>query len=166
MNNQRKNLYVGIDPGAKGGIVSIDGESIVLQPMFIKPAYLANYLTHLVYRNQDAYDVRFMVERSHAMPGQGVVSMFNYGAHYGTICGILHTLLAKFDTVHPRTWTTLMHAGYDKTIPPKERSKQKATELFGIERFMVNPRSKKPHDGLIDAALIAEYSRLLHTGSL
>jgi len=36
----------------------------------------------------------------------------------------------------------------------------KARQLWPDETWLASPRCTKPHDGMIDAALIAEYARI------
>jgi hypothetical protein len=50
----------------------------------------------------------------------------------------------------------------DVTVPAGESKKYalaKARELWTNETFYASPRCKTPHDGIVDAALIARYAR-------
>ena len=51
----------------------------------------------------DATQISAVLERVHAMPGQGVTSMFSFGANYGYWRGVLQGLRIPFTEVHPRT---------------------------------------------------------------
>jgi crossover junction endodeoxyribonuclease RuvC len=45
-----------------------------------------------------------IVERTHAMPGQGVASMFSMGVTRGVILGVLGALAVESTEVEPRVW--------------------------------------------------------------
>jgi crossover junction endodeoxyribonuclease RuvC len=45
-----------------------------------------------------------LLERTHAMPGQGVASMFSMGVSRGVILGVLGALQIDVVEVEPRTW--------------------------------------------------------------
>ncbi len=45
-----------------------------------------------------------LVERTHAMPGQGVASMFSMGVSRGVILGVLGALQIEIVEVEPRVW--------------------------------------------------------------
>ena len=59
----------------------------------------------------------------------------------------------------------------DKTKGERFKTDTKATSLnaarriFPGETFLATPRSKKPHDGLVDAALIAYVGFMITKGS-
>lgn len=153
-------LFCGIDPGLKGAVVFLDNAGNIFHK-FLMPedaSSLANVLTKFFYTYSEKYKIKVFLERAQAMPGQGVVSMFNYGKHFGEIVGILSTLGCAFYFVPPQTWTRSMHQGYNGHSS-KEKSKALAKDLFKNESFLTSVRCKKPHEGLIDAALIAEYGR-------
>ena len=63
--------YIGIDPGAKGGLAVIRDGGITVAP-YEKSRYI-----ELLSRVPP--DSVCCLEHVHAMPGQGVTSMFNFG---------------------------------------------------------------------------------------
>jgi hypothetical protein len=133
-------MIVGVDPGAKGAVCGIDYETH--EPEF------CNIETFL----DTTWDAEHIfIEKAQAMPGQGTVSMFNYGVGFGRILQKAHSVGVPYTLVHPRTWTKVMWAGTDSKLKPKQRSKQAAERLFPGVTFK--------GDGQIDAALIAEYGR-------
>jgi crossover junction endodeoxyribonuclease RuvC len=146
--------FVGVDPGKKGGIAILraDGTFVSHQPM--GEAYeLAEYL-----RGKDI--IRCYVEKCQAMPSQGVSSMFTYGTGYGKILGVLETLQISYDLVQPQKWQRKMIPG-TKRGETKKAALAKARQLFPRESFILDS-CRVPHDGIVDAVLIAEYGRGLH----
>jgi len=153
-------IICGIDPGLKGGIVFLNEKAKILEKAVMPPnaTDLHNYLRQVfTYLKFQSDDIRVYLEKSQAFPGQGSVSMFNYGTHYGEIRGVLTSLEKTFELVRPNTWTRILHADYKNLATPKEKSLKACSKLFAIRDFIATPRSVKPHEGLIDAALIAYY---------
>lgn len=101
-----------------------------------------------------------LVEHVHAMPGQGVVSMFSFGRVFGEVLGILAALQLPHQLVHPRVWSRVMHQGVTGD-EAKARSLLAAARLFPGVDLRASDRCKKPHAGLVDAILLAEYGRRL-----
>lgn len=154
-------IYVGIDSGKSGGIAFVskeDGHCVMPLP----DAYELNQL--IKNWQADFGIIHCFLERAHAFPGQGTVSMFSYGEQYGRIQGILISNEIPYTLVQPREWQMEMFKGTkDKQAGEKRNPKDRALEivrrLFPKERFIATLRSKKPHDGMIDSILIAECCR-------
>jgi crossover junction endodeoxyribonuclease RuvC len=98
-------LYIGIDPGANGGIAVIDEagrlEYHTKMPLLRDCAKLfRQYAKHnnssIVY-----------IEKVNSMPNQGVVSVFTFGKAYGQLLGILAAYDFTFLEVPPKTWQKL-----------------------------------------------------------
>ena len=62
----------------------------------------------------------------------------------------------EYELVTPQVWTKTMLDGIPKNIETKDRSKLAVSRIFGIDQFIVEG-SRKPHSGLVDAALIGLY---------
>lgn len=141
--------FIGIDPGASGGIALLDDEGAQAWKM-----------PDTEKDTQDLFEqlagpfgiVTAAIEKVHAMPGQGVTSMFNFGRNYGMLRGLLIANLIPFETVAPQTWQKefgLRNSKWTKT-KKKNQHKARAQELF--------PHIKITHS-LADALLIAEHLR-------
>ncbi len=148
---------VGCDPGAFGAIVILDTETrqltIIDMPTIkvkrgtrvvnqVDPALLAQALRPHIHENDQAY-----VEKTWAMPGQGVSSSFAFGRAGGVLEGVLATLGAAVTLVPPATWTKTM-----RLFKGKDASRERAIELFPEHATMF---SRKKDDGRADAALLA-----------
>lgn len=160
--------FIGVDPGAKGGIAVIrDDGSAELAP-FTKENYLRVVSCHKC--------GVAVVEKVHAMPSQGVTSMFSFGENFGWIQGLLFAFSIPCVLVPPQTWKRhfglIFPHGTDKN-EIKRRSIEKARALFPLANLLPTPRCKKESDGMAEALLMAEYCRrtrdrifLRHTQSM
>ncbi len=99
------------------------------------------------------------IEHSQAIPKAAAGSVFKFGAGFGMIIGVVAALDLPYTLVKPKAWQKVMHQGIDPSLDPKRRSLLAAERLFPTQTFLKSERSSKPHDGMIDAALIAEYGR-------
>ena len=147
---------VGIDPGKKGGIAVLKtcGELVDMRPMG------EAYELAAILRSMQDKVTRCYVEKSQAMPGQGTKSMFTYGTGFGKILGVLETLQISHDLVPPQKWQKKMIPGAEKGTS-KKAALMKAKQLWPKESFVLKG-CRTPHDGIVDAVLIAEYGRGLH----
>lgn len=103
------------------------------------------------------------LEKGQAFPGQGRSSCFNYGVHHGELRGLLTGLRIPHTLVPPARWAKVIHAGC-AAGEAKERSLEACRRLFPDVCLTLGKR-KKPHDGLVDALLIAEYGRRALVGA-
>lgn len=155
---------VGIDPGKSGGLsVCNDGvvTEVITMPTYEAPdgkdkidfKAVANFIT------KHAPNVVF-IENVHAMPGQGVTSMFNFGFSTGGLHGVCAALNVELKTVNPRTW--------QKTLMGDDKHEKEDTIKFCQGKwpqltFLPTPRSKKPHDGMADSTAISYFGYLDQT---
>lgn len=150
-------IYVGIDPGLKGGLASINekgyGEYVISMPDSFE---LAVILTRW---HEEIRIKHLFLEKAQPMPKQGVTSMFNYGHHNGVIEGILKVLGIPYSLIPPKQWQKEMFIGTKATDEPKKRALAAANRIFPKQKFLASLRCKKPHDGMIDSLLLAEYCR-------
>jgi len=156
-------MFIGIDPGLQGGIAVINplGQYCGSSRMpILKVAGKTTIDVKALHAYLDYWSVVFndtyiMIEDVHAMPKQGVVSMFTFGYGCGGInaCAqlIVEAIVLK---VRPQEWK----AHYDLI------KKDKQAGLLVIENVYpeaaaecVTPRGKLL-DGIVDAILIAGYA--------
>ena len=84
--------------------------------------------------------------------------MFTYGDHFGQLQGFLMAFGIPFTLVSPVTWTKVMHTGIDASLPAKKKS-MLAFQRSAVNVTLIPPGCRVPHDGLVDAYLIAEWGR-------
>lgn len=152
---------LGLDPGLDGGVALLADGNLLLRVMPVrqeggKRRVDAERLAELLrsWKPDEA-----VLERVGAMPGQGVSSMFTFGKCVGTVVGVLAALQIPVVEVQPRVWQRAV-LGSVPAGSPKERALLRARELWPAESWLATPRSRKPHDGLVDAALLAQVGSL------
>ena len=141
-----------IDPGARGGVAIITQQRTEVHTLDGFNLKLLRSCTHV------------FVEKAQAMPKQGVSSMFTYGVGFGRLIGWLESLEVPYTLVTPQAWMKTMHVGTDTKLDAKARSLQAARRVFPAVNLLASERSKKPHDGLVDALLLAEHGRRVLEG--
>ena len=153
---------LGIDPGKTSGAICLMDQSGLVIDCRVMPetSMLCDLLESWTC---DHGKIKAFIEKAQTMPGQGGVSTFRYGQHYGSLEGVLICLNISHQAVHPATWTKVMHAGCSKKEKgrkaAKARSLEAARRIWPRKSFIATERSRVPHDGIIDAMLIAEYGR-------
>lgn len=154
-------IYIGIDPGKSGAICVIDPSLVLFSDKITFRAFsegvYADVLRHIS-GNGLRQDCFCIVEKVHAMPKQGVSSMFNFGANFGFIQGLLTAFRIPFQLVDPRTWTKSFGCGNDK-----DEHIRTAQRLYPEVDMRRTERCTKCHDGYADALLMAEYGKRITT---
>lgn len=153
-------MIIGIDPGQRGGVAVLteQGAVVFAYAMPIIETFIDEMRNTL---SSDPFTFVF-IEKAQSMPGNKAASMFNYGTHFGEMLGVLKTLQIPHELVHPRTWSKELHAG-TKAQDTKLRSIEAARRLFPSEKTV---RDNRPHDGIVEAILIAEYGRRKRQGHI
>lgn len=88
------------------------------------------------------------------MPGQGVVSMFNFGKGFGWILGTLEAYSVSYELIRPQKWKKEFSVTSDKNT-----SIEVCKRLFPHVSLLPTERCKKDNDGMAEALLLAEYAR-------
>ncbi len=144
-------VYLGIDPGASGGIAIVcQMERSRTTMAYNMPETESDTADILREYQQYAAITTCFIEAVHSMPKQGVASSFKFGRSYGFLRGLLIGLKIPFEEITPQTWQKEMNCrtGGDKNV-----SKAKAQQLW--------PELKITH-ALADALLLAECARRRH----
>lgn len=154
---------LGIDPGLDGGMVLLDGahvvESSTTPTQSAANGKGSDYDMVEIVRLIWEWKVdHICLERAQPMPGQGVVSMFRIGLGYGMWQGMAAALQKPLSIVHPKTWQKAIFCDMAKDNT-KAASAIVAKRLWPDVDWRRTTRCKGPHDGLTDAACIAEYGR-------
>lgn len=160
-------LAVGIDPGLDGAIAAVDGGGdprIWDMPTLLKGgktksgkpsgkrAIDLGALSKILLEIHAAKLCH--VELVHAMPGQGVSSMFSMGRGLGVLEGMLTAYQVPFELVSPQRWKGAVLA--DR---PKDKQ---ATILWAKSRYpraaLTSPGCRVPSDGRADALALAHHA--------
>ncbi len=141
--------YLGIDPGANGAYAILNNSEIEVYGKFDKQEFLN--VCYCLSKKQEK--TRCCIERVHAMPRQGSVSMFNFGVNFGWLKGVLDAFEISYQEIPPQTWKK--EYGLNSK---KELSIEVCQRLFP-EANLVPHNGRKAHDGIAEAILMAEYAR-------
>lgn len=141
--------YVGIDPGASGGVAIISSEGKVEALIDLSKLTEPDIVSWLkLYRESLVFCI---IERVHSMPGQGVSSSFKFGRSYGLVTGIVMGLQIPFGEVTPQVWQKEFSIGKHASKTEHKRAlRQRAQELFPTQKITANTA---------DALLLAEFCR-------
>lgn len=149
---------IGIDPGKSGGLASItsDGDvEVVAMPIAGKELNVVS-MCDWIYAQTKKYGTTIVcVEKVHAMPNQGSVSMFTFGKTVGVVYGAVTAMLLPLYEVSPQAWKKAVLFGTQKD---KDAAIDYCTRVYPKVSLLATPRSKKPHDGMADALCIARYA--------
>lgn len=170
-------VYVGIDVGGNGGVFAFTDTGMIL----IKEAIpqikggggvdyrkLATILKNIKGKAFIDTEITVGIEDVHSLYGMSAKSNFSFGHIKGVKIGMLEILGYDYTLVAPKTWQKLIWKDSDIVLKDTGKGKNtKATSLNAAVRifpdvdFRKSSRATKPHDGIFDAALIAEYMRLI-----
>lgn len=151
-------IYVGVDPGKKGGYALIIAEEekidngVYVYPWDDNefPAKMRG-IKHLA----DNPVMVACVEKVGAMHGQGVRSMFTFGQSYGFILGVLAALGIGVQLVPPGMWKKEFSLiGKDKAA-----SIEVCKRLFPGVNLLPTDKCRKDSDGMAEALLLACYAK-------
>jgi len=103
-------IIAGVDTGKQGAVCLLDGHTEIVS---LKQCPV------LKIRNKSEYDIQTMVglialadavwlEKVHAMPKQGVTSMFSFGRGFGIWEGIIVGRRIALYYIAPQTWKKVM----------------------------------------------------------
>lgn len=145
-----KTVFIGIDPGKSGGIAYIDTEENHISTEPYSDTALVDLCRHL----SGTSGVVCCLEKVGARPGQGVVSMFNFGQSVGYIKGVLESRHIPYQEITPQKWKKEFGLNSEKAA-----SAEVCRKLFPCVDLLATPKCKKPHDGMAEALLMAEYAR-------
>ena len=156
-------LICGIDPGIKGGICLLNEDGYIprCEPI---PICLDRDMKQVDFWEASSIietaDIIY-IEQLGTYSHDGRVGSVTMGINYGILLGVIKSLEIPFHTVSPRDWQRIMLAGIPKTKNKKGRSIIKAKQLQPDRNWLESNRCRSPHDGMIEAYLIAEYGRIL-----
>ena len=155
--------FIGIDPGVTGGVVALNELGIVLgswrTPIIqdkSKKHPDPRGMAELIQEVASKGPLRVGIEKVGVTPRDGRVGAFSFGKGVGMWLGILAALEVPWLEIMPQRWQGKMLAG----LPRGPHTKASAVRRCG-ELFPQGPLRIKADHGLADAALIAEYARLV-----
>lgn len=139
---------IGIDPGKTGALAYMNGSTVKLYPFDdMSEQDVAVLIASFAGAGAVAY-----LEKVHAMPEQGVSSMFTFGKHYGFVRGCLTSQGIPFHDVPPQTWQKALGLGKNYGSKPDRKKAHRAQAQQWYPRLNITLAAA-------DALLIAEYGR-------
>jgi hypothetical protein len=168
MSREKCHTVVGIDNGLDGGLVALSeftGHVIAKRPMptrqingkrEVDPHAIREWIFSL---NEKPSRLLVAIEEplKHAKSSQAIRSM---GVSFGILSATSELGGARTCRVQVRNWQDSM---LGKAVPQgktKEHALKYANKRWPNEDWLASPRCSVPHDGMVDAAVIAEYARL------
>jgi hypothetical protein len=158
--------YLGIDNGVSGGLVLLSlspgPAPIAMLPMPIKTARKGNEV--------DLSEVIWWLDKNEIRLSETMTIIEEPGGSKSakaatSMAGSFHALRAmlevhgaRYERITPHAWQRVMLPGC-KPGETKARALEVARRLWPGTDWRASDRCRTPHDGLIDAALIAEYGR-------
>lgn len=138
-------IYIGIDPGASGGMAGLDDDGKILACMAF-----AKMTEKDIYDQFDTGQIKrkAVLEYVTPMPKQGVASTFKFGRSFGLLEGLLIGSETPYRLIRPQQW--------QKFLRCMSRGDKNVTKRAAQQRW---PNAKITH-AVADALLIAEYCRL------
>jgi hypothetical protein len=155
-------IYIGIDNGLTGGMVALSDWPAAPIAMCVMPTVgktKGNEVdAEAVWKWLGQWaNVTVVLETpgKHSPGAQALCSMWD---SYGAIRGVLASRYIRHHRINPQAWQKKMLIGCAKG-DTKPAALAAARRLWPEEKWLATARSLVPHNGLVDAALIAEYAR-------
>ncbi len=159
-----KNMTIGIDNGISGGLVALSPHSKIISclPMPTLKVRKGNEIDIAtvwkwisdIDANRDKFSV-IIEEPGGSKSAKSATSMAGSFHALRALC-VLKSL--RWHRITPQLWQRAMLPGC-ATGDTKPRALSAVRELWPSESFLATERCRCAHEGLVDAALIAEYAR-------
>ena len=159
--------FIGIDPGLQGGIAFInsgDYFAFIMPIINAKKKSLNHVIISKLLSGHESAKTYAILEEQHAMPKQGVVSMMSIGYGFGALKQCLVDFAIPHEVVRAQVWQKEFGISGRKGNT-KSQALQICRSLFPDLKLLATERSKKPHEGIVDAVLIAEFARRRYGGT-
>lgn len=176
-------IAIGIDIGSDGAWAVFVNNKLTYGKMPYSSdepdmrAFFELILDHVPQLNEDdELSMHIVYEDLHSVHGSSAKSNFSFGVNNGLVIAAVQISEIAYTKIQPKKWQKTMWEGIrpveipvpgkkNKDGSPKYKIDTKATSLvaarrlFPQESFLATERSKVPHNGIVDAVLIAEYCR-------
>lgn len=148
-------VTIGFDPGKEGGacVLCDDAPPVVYAFTFDGTELRTRWIYDWI-QDVPKDDTLVVIEKVHAMPGQGVTSMFTFGEGFGELKALAKILGHPWALVPPQTWKKHVLAGTDKS---KGATVEWALRTYPNLQPELLKKSGLPHMGKVDALAIAHY---------
>lgn len=165
-------VYIGIDVGLKGGIAVLKNGAISYRAMPILNKFVDRVALAKILQQFKKEDAHILFEKLHGLPNQKLSVIWSLARQVGTVETVLAMLKLPYTEVTPQAWQKEMYVGvtaqfkkvkkgdaHKEVRDTKKMALMASQKLFPSESFLATARSSVPHDGIVDAVLLAEYGR-------
>lgn len=156
-------IVVGIDNGLKGGLCAVDRDTEEIIDYTAMPTYeegdktevcVTGIIKFLSRNGADKLLVAIEEPLKHAKSSQAIRSMsISFGKCVGA-CNAVHVPVFR---IQVKEWQDVELGKRLAKGQTKTAALRKAQQHWPNESWFATSRSRTPHDGIIDAALIARY---------
>lgn len=167
-------IYAGCDVGGQGGVfamtkgrIPILKEAVPFSKGGVDYEALVDIFREIMKDNLGD-DIILIIEDVHSLFGMSAKSNFSFGHIKGFKEGVSIALGIEYHLVTPKVWQRVVWEEQDIVLNDKGKRDTKATSLRAAQRifpdvdFRKSERARVPHDGIVDAALMAEYCRIIN----
>jgi hypothetical protein len=167
INEDNSKYIIGIDAGINGGVFVLKDGTPFLRASMPKDG------NHIIFKrfinmleSFKNLNTTVVTEDLHAIWGVKASATFGLGRAYGGIVACCDIFDYKKVFVNPKVWQKDVwgdHERYTHKVKDKIRidtkrvSLEVASKIFPKESWLASTRSFVPHDGIVDAALLAYY---------
>lgn len=156
-----KKYYIGIDPGKNGAVAVIDrdGQLLYMSPF---PKNGSELDLSTIYRHMVQYlgsDTLVALELPTPLHKAGNSSSYNFGRAVGAMEGMLAAANVAHIKPNPKAWQKVVFKDVKKQASTKATAYEVvSTQWWPNVDFTATARSRKPHDGMVDACCLAIYA--------
>jgi hypothetical protein len=155
-------VIVGIDPGAKGSLCSLDTVSKSI--WFIPTTALPHELYAWLKRDDSIHMIG--IEDVHAIYGTSAGSNFKFGFNVGLLHGIIGATQIGMDLVPPKVWQKETGIRFKKGMTSAMKKKTVAAKALQLyPKAQLHGPKGGLLDGRSDALMIAHYLALKYGGN-
>jgi len=160
-------IYIGIDNGLTGGLVALSDHHGLIVGKLAMPQSR--------YRSRNEINIRAIhiwlseVTGGNLSNAEYVIeepnnsrnpsTAYSVASSFHSMRGFFEAKLLHFHRITPQSWQTAMLGKLVKG-ESKPAALAKARQIWPDEKWLPTKRHRTPDEGLIDAALIAEYARI------
>lgn len=155
--------YIGIDPGKNGGIVVLWKDNTLSTstiPIINDDIDVQQLVRYFQIFNGIEDECTVVLENVHSIYGTSAKSNFTFGKVNGVLQTLIEVHNLPYIKVSPKKWQKIAFEGIAENEDKKIMALQASRRLFPNFSFISSERARKPHDGLIDAALMAYYGKV------
>ena len=160
-----RKFFIGIDIGKQGAVAIWDGENYIRHKMPMIKKEVDWHRLHYLLQSYEGFNGMVVFEKLGVIFGSSKKTAFSMGQQMGAIEMLCVALSMPYTMVPAKTWQAEMFQGVSE-IKKTGTSKRdtKAMALVACKRLLPEVDllfgiAKKPHDGLVDSLLMAEYAK-------